>query len=90
MSKLTQIEIQDTIKACVNEQITIAEAKWDWDASFVDDYGFDSLDLVELTMCLEEEFGMEFPDSEIEGLYTAAQCVQKLCEKEGIEYVRHA
>ena len=46
------------------------------DASFVDDLGADSLDIVELVMALEEEFDTEIPDDEAEKITTVKQAIE--------------
>lgn len=48
------------------------------DSNFIDGLGFDSLDLIELTMALEEEFGIEIPDKDVEGLFTVAGVIEYL------------
>ena len=54
----------DKIKAIVVEQLGVDESEVTMEASFIDDLGADSLDLVELIMALEEEFDIEIPDEE--------------------------
>jgi acyl carrier protein len=53
------------------------------EASFVDDLGADSLDLVELVMKLEEEFDVEIPDEDSEKIQTIADAIAYLKEKLG-------
>jgi acyl carrier protein len=48
------------------------------ESNFINDLGFDSLDLIELTMALEEEFGIEIPDEDVEGLSTVASVIEYL------------
>ena len=48
------------------------------ESNFINDLGFDSLDLIELTMTLEEEFGIEIPDKDVEGLSTVASVIEYL------------
>lgn len=50
-------------------------------ASIVDDLGADSLDLVELVMAFEEEFGIEVPDADAEGLFTVGDVVRYIERK---------
>ena len=50
------------------------------DASFIDDLGADSLDIVELVMALEEEFDIEIPDSDAEKVVTIADVVEYIKE----------
>jgi acyl carrier protein len=51
------------------------------EASFGDDLEADSLDLVELVMALEEEFGIEVPEEEIEGVKTVGQAYDLIVGK---------
>jgi acyl carrier protein len=48
------------------------------ESNFINDLGFDSLDLIEMTMVLEEEFGIEIPDQDVEGLSTVASVIEYL------------
>ena len=50
------------------------------EASFIDDLGADSLDLVELIMALEEEFGIEIPDGDAEKVVTVGDVVSYIKE----------
>ncbi len=50
-------------------------------ASFVEDLGADSLDLVELVMAFEEEFDLEIPDQDAEGMKTVGNAVEYLQKK---------
>jgi acyl carrier protein len=56
----------DRLKKIVVDQLGVDEADVKLEASFVDDLNADSLDLVELIMSLEEEFGMEISDEDAE------------------------
>ena len=58
-------EVFEKVKAIIIEQLQSAEASVTMEASFIDDLGADSLDLVELIMALEEEFDIEIPDAEM-------------------------
>jgi acyl carrier protein len=51
------------------------------DARFADDLDADSLDLVELVMALEEEFGVEVPEDELEGIKTVGQAYELVVGK---------
>jgi len=63
---LAQASTYDRLKKIVVEQLGVDEADVKPEASFVDDLNADSLDLVELIMSLEEEFGMEISDEDAE------------------------
>ncbi|MCL2401757.1 MAG: acyl carrier protein [Oscillospiraceae bacterium] len=56
--------IFERLRALIAEQFTVSEASIDLETSFVDDLGADSLDVVELTMALEEEFDIPEVDEE--------------------------
>ncbi len=60
----------DKIKEIVVDQLGVEEEDVKMDASFIDDLGADSLDIVELIMALEEEFDLEIPDEEAEKIVT--------------------
>jgi len=67
---LAQANTYDRLKKIVVEQLGVDEADVKPEASFVDDLNADSLDLVELIMSLEEEFGMEISDEDAEKIKT--------------------
>ncbi|MGF1509611.1 MAG: acyl carrier protein [Myxococcota bacterium] len=62
--------IEDKVKAIIVEQLGISEDEVKPEASFIDDLGADSLDIVELVMAMEEEFEIEIPDEEAENIKT--------------------
>lgn len=66
----------EKIKAAIIEQLGVEESEVTMDASFTDDLGADSLDLVELIMALEEEFDMEISDEDAEKMKTVGDAVQ--------------
>ncbi len=68
-------EILEKVKAVIVEQLNVEEDDVTEDASFVDDLGADSLDIVELVMALEEEFGISIPDEEAESIKTVGDAV---------------
>jgi acyl carrier protein len=67
---MTQEERKEKIIAVVVDKLGAEASKVTDDASFIDDLGADSLDLVELVMALEDEFDVEIPDEEAEKLRT--------------------
>lgn len=69
-------EIFDKVKEIIVEQLGVAENAVNLEASFIDDLGADSLDIVELIMSLEEEFEMEIPDSDAEKIVTVNDVVE--------------
>lgn len=67
--------IQPKVKEVIVEQLGVDPERVKLEASFIDDLGADSLDIVELVMAMEEEFGIEIPDDDAEKLKT----VQDVC-----------
>jgi acyl carrier protein len=70
----------DRLKKIVIEQLGVDEAEVTPEASFVDDLNADSLDLVELIMSLEEEFGTEISDEDAERIRTVQDAVDYIEE----------
>lgn len=68
-------EIYDKVKEVIVEQLNVEEDDVTEDATFVDDLGADSLDIVELVMALEESFGVSIPDEDAEGIKTVGDAV---------------
>lgn len=66
----------DRVKSIVVEQLGVAAEEVKPEASFVEDLGADSLDVVELVMALEEEFGIEIPDEQAEKIATVGEAVK--------------
>lgn len=72
---MTQEEIFEKVKGIIVEQLGVTENTVTMEASFIDDLGADSLDIVELIMALEEEFDTEIPDSDAEKVVTVGDVV---------------
>lgn len=68
-------EIMEKVRAVIVEQLNVEEDDVTEDASFIDDLGADSLDIVELVMALEEEFGISIPDEEAENIKTVGDAI---------------
>lgn len=73
-------EIFEKIKNIIVEQLQVAETAVTEDASFIDDLGADSLDIVELVMNIEEEFDIQVEDSDAEKITTVKDVVEYLSE----------
>ena len=73
-------EIFEKVKTVIVEQLGIDEASVRMDSSFLDDLGADSLDIVEFIMALEEEFGIEIPDEDVEKIVTVKDVVEYIAE----------
>jgi acyl carrier protein len=71
----------DRLKKIVIEQLGVDEEEVKPESSFVDDLNADSLDLVELIMSLEEEFGAEISDEDAERIRTVQDAVDYIEEK---------
>ncbi|MCI9366219.1 MAG: acyl carrier protein [Clostridia bacterium] len=69
-------EVFDKVKEIIVEQLGVTENTVTLEASFIDDLGADSLDIVELIMALEEEFDMEIPDADAEKIVTVNDVVE--------------
>jgi len=67
--------IEDKMADIIVEQLSVEKEKVVAGASFVDDLGADSLDLVELIMAMEEEFDVEIPDEEAEKIATVQDAI---------------
>ena len=70
-------------RKCAVEVLSVPEEKVVPEARFGDDLDADSLDLVELVMALEEEFGVEVPEEELEGVETVGQAYALIAGKLG-------
>jgi acyl carrier protein len=68
--------VEEKVKHIIVEQLGVDEEEVKSEASFVDDLGADSLDVVELVMALEEEFGLEISDEDAEKLRTVKQAIE--------------
>lgn len=73
-------EIFEKLKTVIVEQLGIDEANVRMESSFLDDLGADSLDIVEFIMALEEEFGLEIPDEDVEKIVTVKDVVEYISE----------
>ena len=69
-------ETADRVKKIVVEHLGVDADKVTEEASFIDDLGADSLDIVELVMAFEEEFGVEIPDDAAETILTVGDAVK--------------
>lgn len=68
-------EIFEKVKKVIMEQLGVSDSAITLEASFIDDLGADSLDIVELIMALEEEFDMEIPDEDAEKIVSVSDVV---------------
>ncbi len=77
------MSVEAKVKQIIAEQLGVDEAQVDATASFVDDLGADSLDIVELVMAFEEAFDLEIPDEDAEKITTVKDAVSYIEAKAG-------
>lgn len=68
-------EIFAKVKEVIVDQLSVEDDDVTADASFFDDLGADSLDIVELVMALEDSFGISIPDEDAESIKTVGDAV---------------
>ncbi|MDP3937816.1 MAG: acyl carrier protein [Deltaproteobacteria bacterium] len=73
--------IEERVKEIIVEQLGVNEEEVIPEASFIDDLGADSLDIVELVMAMEEEFDMEIPDEDAEKIQTIQDAINYIKAK---------
>ena len=71
----------DKVKEIIVDKLGVEDGKITMEAKFIDDLGADSLDTVELIMQFEEEFGIEIPDEDAEGLLSVGDAVDYIGQK---------
>jgi acyl carrier protein len=76
-------QVEDKVKAIIVEKLGVDEADIKPEASFTNDLGADSLDIVELVMEFEKQFGVNIPDEDAEKISTVGDAVAYLEEKAG-------
>ncbi|HIE12333.1 MAG TPA: acyl carrier protein [Desulfotomaculum sp.] len=75
------VPVFEKVKQIIIQQLGVEEDEVTAGASFIDDLGADSLDLVELVMAFEEEFETEIPDEEAEKIRTVGDAVSYIQER---------
>ncbi len=80
---MTAEQVEVKVKQIIVEQLGVDDAQVDKTASFVDDLGADSLDIVELVMAFEEEFKLEVPDEDAEKMKTVGDAIQYIADHSG-------
>jgi acyl carrier protein len=80
---VTVEQVEQKVKQIIVEQLGVDEGQVDKTASFVDDLGADSLDIVELVMAFEEAFGMEVPDEDAEKMKTVGDAIDYINKNQG-------
>jgi acyl carrier protein len=80
MASMSKEEIMAKLKPVIAEQLGVDEGEVTETASFTEDLNADSLDLVELIMSLEEQFGLQISDEDAEKLTTVGEAVEYIYE----------
>ena len=75
------MSLEEKVIKLVMEQLDVTKEECSLEASFIDDLGADSLDLVELIMEMEEAFGVEIADEELEKIRTIKDVIEFLTKK---------
>jgi len=75
-----QVDVLEKVRKIIVDQLGVEESEVTPEASFIDDLGADSLDIVELIMALEEEFGVEIPDEDAEKIVTVKDAIKYIQE----------
>ncbi|MCI0548202.1 MAG: acyl carrier protein [Candidatus Rokubacteria bacterium] len=79
------MSVAEKVKSIIVEQLGVDAAEVTPEASFTDDLGADSLDIVELVMAFEEEFGIEIPDEDAEKISRVSEAVDYIGKHAGGE-----
>ena len=74
-------ELETRMTGLIVEQLGVSKEEVQPGASFFDDLGADSLDIVELVMSMEEEFDIEIPDDDVEKMRTIGDAIEYLKER---------
>jgi acyl carrier protein len=75
--------LEDRLKGIIVDQLGVEAEKVTANASFINDLGADSLDIVELVMAMEEEFDLEIPDEDAEKIKTVGDATNYLKAHKG-------
>ena len=72
--------VAEKVKKMIVEQLGVNESEVSPEKKFIDDLGADSLDIVELVMALEDEYGIEIPDEDAEKIETVGDAIRYIEE----------
>ena len=78
---MNQKDVESRVVGIITEQLGVEQEKVVSKASFVDDLGADSLDIVELVMAIEEEFEIEIPDEDAEKITNVQSAIDYVVNK---------
>jgi acyl carrier protein len=73
--------VEERVRTIICDQLAVEQEKVITTASFIDDLGADSLDIVELVMTMEEEFDLDIPDEDAEKMKTVGDVVKYIASK---------
>lgn len=76
-------DIFERVKKVTVEELDVKPEEISMEASFTDDLGADSLDVVELVMAFEDEFEIDIPDEEVGEIKTVGNAVDYITKKKG-------
>ena len=77
------MSVAEKVKEIIVDQLGVDAAEVNPDAKFVDDLGADSLDLTELIMAMEEEFGVEITDEDAQQIHNVQDAISFIEKKKG-------
>ncbi|HON87553.1 MAG: acyl carrier protein [Firmicutes bacterium] len=80
MNNLTEDKLFEAVKKIIVDQLGVEESLVNMESSFIDDLGADSLEIVDLIMAFESDFGITIPDEDAENLTTVQDAVEYLKE----------
>jgi acyl carrier protein len=80
VNNLTEDKLFEAVKKIVVDQLGVEESLVNMESSFIDDLGADSLEIVDLIMAFESDFGITIPDEDAENLTTVQDAVEYLKE----------
>lgn len=80
MASLNEQEVVGKVKKMVAGQLGKSEEEISLESAFIEDLGADSLDLVELVMAMEDEFGLEISDEDAERIVTVQDVINHILE----------
>jgi acyl carrier protein len=75
------MSVTEKVKKMIVEQLGVSDAEVTPEKKFIDDLGADSLDIVELIMAFEDEYGIEIPDEDAEKMETVGDAITYIEER---------
>lgn len=76
------MSVEAKIKKIIKDQLSVSDEEISLEASFVEDLGADSLDLTELIMAMEEEFGVEIADEDAQKILKVKDAINYVANKQ--------